>query len=319
MLLLAVTLALVGPGIGGRGMRGEASTAPLPGPPAVGDCLLREPAALPTGPALAVPEVASDGGVTDSATLPAVSVASLGTAPGGCAGTVLGEVVAVLTDRAAVTEALTRSSGAERDARCRAAAVDYVGLRTVDGTARLRGAPPDQAALDWSPALPITTRWVGPDRLRRQAGQLWMACVLTPASAQRYRGTVRGTMGAGVPPSAYGLCWPTVDLAAVPRPVDCAGPHRGQLIATASLAEPASADFAAVLASCRDVTARLMLRDDPEGSGDLVVRTDPAEPPPTRRFTQGPITVACFVASADGRELDETLLGLGESAVRYAG
>ncbi|GAA2019712.1 hypothetical protein JL107_17815 [Nakamurella flavida] len=146
-----------------------------------------------------------------------------------------------------------------------------------------------------------------------------MACVLTPASAAPYRGTVRATLGAGVPPSAYGLCWPTVDLAGLPRAVDCGGPHRGQLMATGSLAEPAAADFAAVLASCRAVTARLLLRGDPEGSGDLVVRTDPAEPPPTRRFAQGPITVACFVSTADGRELDRTLMGIGRSAVRYTG
>ncbi|GAA2019717.1 hypothetical protein GCM10009818_36550 [Nakamurella flavida] len=147
-LLLAVTLALVGPVMGGRGVRGDAAAAPLPGPPAVGDCLLREPTETPTGPAaLVTPEAeASPAQATNNATLPAVGVTSFGSpSTGGCAGGQLGEVVAVITDRAAVTGALTRSSGADRDARCRAAAVDYVGLRTVDGVARCRTPRPSRS------------------------------------------------------------------------------------------------------------------------------------------------------------------------------
>ena len=326
-LLLAVTLALVGPGIGGRGVRGEAGAAVLPGAPAVGDCLLRTPVDPSVAPGLLMPAVDPViAELTDSATLPAVTVPAFGAAAAGrCTGPVLGEVVEVLTDRDAVTVALTQTSGADRDARCRDAAVEYVGLRSADpatseaGATRLPGPAADASPLEWSPALPIEARWVGPDRLRRQVGQLWMACVLTPDSEQPYRGTARATFGTGAPPPALGLCWPVGDLDSLPRAVDCAGPHRGQLMAVGSLPEPDRADFTAVHRSCREVVSRLMLRADPEASGDLVVRTDPAEPPPTRRFTQGPVTVACFVASADGRELDGSVMGLGESAVRYAG
>ena len=58
-----------------------------------------------------------------------------------------------------------------------------------------------------------------------------------------------------------------------------------------------------------------MRRSDPTGGGALVIKTSPERI--TFRSVARPVNVLCYVSSA-GRELDDTVVGLGERPIPFA-
>lgn len=190
MVVLAAVIiaAVVGPPALGFGPRvvGSAVRAPIPGPPAVGDCLTSPP--TPAG-----------SGLTTGIAIGAAPVAS-------CAGEGphFGEIVSV-TDgsRGRPTGVGVRPAVPDPNA-CRSPVRDYLGW-TAD---------------PWDPVQLSAVTLLGPDTAQIGDGQRWLACALV-TGAHGYPGSVRDGFGRAA--DLYGRCQDT--RAGIRSRVPCHDPH----------------------------------------------------------------------------------------------
>ena len=213
MLLAVLSVAVVAlPQVVGGRVGGTAQIGTLiPGPPAVGDCLLQ-------------PVRAADAAVNSRLQYPPVST-------GPCSDRRYGEVVAVI-DSAKVARGTVSSSGTDDP--------NIVGC--INAAARYLGGPA-QFALGggWQPVTGTYTLAAGPTPQQRAVKQNWIACIeyLDPDGPRRpraddYRKTAKLALSKNSPPpAAFSTCLhATVGID--PDIVDCYRPHPAELFATAS-------------------------------------------------------------------------------------
>ena len=177
---------------------GSAQTAPVPGPPAVGDCVLD---ALP-GPGPGTTVTASSDG-----TVPAYPAQQIRP----CTAARYGEIVSVIaTPQPAVVKRdfdSTYLDDPNRDS-CVAAAVQYVGMTT------------QLIQRFWRPFLQVTFALSNPSPRQEAAGQHWAACIVAPQpsdsatdtrSAQQYGRSIRDALHTGAQRDQLGSCTTTAD------------------------------------------------------------------------------------------------------------
>lgn len=293
---LLVLLTFVGAAVissaTGTGVAGSPTAVALPDPPAVGDCLLAEPA---EGPA-AVPPIGS----------PAPAFGPCGAAFGS-ANESAGEVVTV---RALIG---TDRSTASDSAGCRSSALEYAGLRARGDAFTVPGTPADDP-IQWKYSFDVRTTWV--TQVPSQPGaSTWAACVARPARGAAGPGRLIDAFSAGTLPGAYGTCWQSVDLTAAVEMVGCDEPHVAELIALGRGARDVPLDAEQVRQSCLTQAAVVLRRADPTVGGELTVRTQP-DRIPSGRIGLSP---ACFITASDGRLMVGSLVGLGSMPVIFAG
>lgn len=280
LVLLSFIGAAVMSSVAGPGVAGTPQAVELPGPPAVGDCLLADPH-------------------RDSATVP-----RFGPCRAGGMGS-LGEVVAIRT-----------LNGAERTAEstdCRSSALTYAGLRPEGDAFAVPGAPVDDP-IQWRYSVDVRTTWITQITAQPGAGS-WAACVARPNAGASGPGRLADAFGGGALPGAYGTCWQSDDLSAAALMVDCDEPHVAELIALGRAVSDGPIDPAEVRSSCLAQAAIVLRRADPTVGGTLAIRIDPDDLS-TIRVRSNP---ACFVTATDGRLIVGSLVGLGSGTVTWAG
>ena len=70
-------------------------------------------------------------------------------------------------------------------------------------------------------------------------------------------------------------------------------------------------------AACRDITTALMRTELPVQAGELVTVIDVTDGDDTT--PNAPLTVGCFAAATGQRQLDGSVIGLGDRPVPFAG
>lgn len=274
--------ALVLPGIAGTRLTGAAQRAPIPGPPSVGFCLSATPA--------------GNGGPFDS---PKMRVLTGPVGP--CDDANFGEVVSVQdvetfrgssTDRMAVLD----------PAACELPAAQYLGWA---GPAP--GAAPAEAA-GWLPVALQNLVLFGPGDAQYSVGQRWISCVLLPGLTP-YPGSVRGTEP-GPAVDAFGTCRAGANNTASPH-VPCSEPHVSEVVGVGSVE---SDQVPELVKACRELFSREARLSDPTAGGALSIWVEAGgsfgDPP--QGGNAGSTPGRCTVSATGGRQLDASLLGVGD-------
>ncbi len=290
VLLTLVGVAVVSSATGIR-LAGTPIAVALPGPPAVGDCVL----AGSTGPVA----------VTGSTSSPGQSFGPCSTAGVGVIAGSLGEVVAV---RTATRDRSVSTSPAD----CRPSALEYAGLRPSGDAWTVPGAPVDDP-IRWTYSVDVETTWVMQVPSRPEASS-WAACVARPAAAVAGPGRLVNAFGGGALPGAYGTCWQSDDLSAGVQMVDCDEPHVAELIALGRTVGSLPVDADRARQSCVGQAAIVLRRADPTVDGTLSIRLHPAR----ARNGRLELSPACFITAADDRRIVGSLVGLGPAPVKFS-
>ena len=312
-LLVMVVLcgAIVAPMLGGQRLGGVASPIHLPDPPQVGSCLLY-PLASSAGDVL-TEGTAVDAGYrpdTPEPTDPQPDAAKAVFGP--CGGQVAGEVVQILQASGDVTA--RRAETARSDGDCRAATFDYTGLLSLSRQIDRSGASP--GAVRWVPAVNLRHVWIQPEPLQRAVGRTWLACVVTPTRPVRYTGSLAAAFAGGSLPSPFGVCWDEPDVSTAMTVVDCAQPHRSELVSVGVVADNFATNATDISGSCVRLASRVVGRNDPTADGTLRVALDPEQL--AQRLHDGmTVDVTCFVTANAGRRLAGTLVGLGDRPIPF--
>ncbi|HET9647937.1 MAG TPA: hypothetical protein VFP34_06865 [Microlunatus sp.] len=293
LLLFAFVGAAVVSSAAGRGLAGAPVVIDLPGPPAVGDCLLTPPH--------------QDSLTGGSATPDFPGFGPCGTAGVGPVVGTIGEVVAVRTLSGA-----DRTVAADSDG-CRSSALTYAGLRPHGDAFAVPGTPADDP-IQWRYSVDVRTTWVTQVPSLPEASS-WAACVAHPTAAVSGPGRLANAFGGGTLPGAYGTCWQSDDLSAAAQIVDCNEPHVAELIALGRAVNDGTLDPEEVRRSCVNQAAIVLRRADPTIGGTLAIRIDP-DTLPASRIRSNP---ACYVTPADERRIIGSLVGLGPMPVTFAG
>ena len=306
LIVISVVLVLVGV-IAGHRMQlvaGSAQAAPVPQPPAVGDCVV-DP--IPVGVVL----TAGSGGTVPS--YPAQHIEP-------CNGLRYGDVAAVIPSPAP-TVAAPRSDGSTllTDPNldgCLPSAQRFLGIVTAT-----------PAFGYWFPSLRTTLSLAGPSARQRAAGQHWAACVVAPSftdgsgvpSSRRYGGSIHHALHTGVLRDQLGNCASSIDWLGGGFG-DCARPHLLELLAYGrSGARPV--DRSQVASTCRQLVGRFTGMPDLTAGGalsvlihahddDLIAITTAKIPPNAN--------LACGIASTGTRILGGSLIALGRQPVPWA-
>lgn len=309
-LLLVVMVAvaalaaaqLLHPPVAGSAVRGT-----VPGPPAVGDCLL-DPTALGQG----------------GSTPPAAAHPWLRTGP--CQGRRFGEVAAVLTAGDLPTPSAPSESGSgsgsgdltvsDRYSRpCWAAVTGWLGLPTP-------GGPPIKDR--WEPD-PLIAGVVlsGPSQIQRAAGQDWVACIAAgkdsagagpgivddSSDAMGYDTTARDTFDPGPPLPIFASCYLRAEHAGDYEVVVCATAHPVELLESMVSDRPVTDQDRR---GCRAVARQLTGMPDPTAGGKLSTIVDDAQAP------GGPHFLSCLMVTVGAHQLTGPLLGLKDGPVPLA-
>ena len=301
VLVIALTLlaAVIVPNIGARAVRGFPVAAQIPGPPAVGDCLLTA-LSLMTGP---------DG-----------TFGGIDPALGPCSGSRFGEVVLVHDAGTLAAFAPGDRITNPQDDSCYSATQVFLGLPDplVDSAPQFSY---------WFPADGGATMELAPTDLQRAAGHTWTACVVLAIDDQArslpYPTSARDAFSTGTPPAAFASCTDIADIAAFQR-VDCDTPHRIEVFGYSGDLQGATAP--SLNQTCTDLVTRQTRMPDPTAGGTLQIRPalghydqDGVLHVGLRESPGGFADVAiCRVIAPDDRPLAGTLLGLGERPVPWA-
>lgn len=290
LVLFAFVGAAVMSSAAGPGLAGSPTIADLPGPPAVGECLLAD--------------VHRDPKVLRQSTLGTPDFGPCGTVGAGSG--VVGEVVAVRALAGA-----DRATGADSNG-CRSAALAYAGLRPSGDAFVVPGTPADDP-IRWSYSVDVRTTWVRQVPSAPTASN-WAACVAYPSAAGSGSGRLAAAFEGGALPGVYGTCWQSDDLSAAVQMVDCSEPHVTELIALGRAVVDGPLDPDLVRQSCLAQAAIVLRRADPTVGGALSVRSRP-DHLSNVRIRSSP---ACFISAADGRLIVGSLVGLGSTPIPFA-
>lgn len=256
LLVLAVLLAAaIMPNFVAKRLPGTAVIGPVPGAPAVGDCLL---------------EPTHDDGWRIADQKPVYSALKLGP----CAGKRYGEVVAVFSTGLRVGVVRSTDSGGDvsivdpNELACANAVATYVGSKALGGS---------NVANQWTLAFGFSSGAAAPDDLQVRFGQKWLACIAfatgdiatdTDAKTVGYLGSVRNSFSTGKLPAVLGSCLST---ATAIRPISCFQPHGAELFGSIST-NPARTTPALLNASCRAVVVKYTGMPDPTDGGRLGIQ-----------------------------------------------
>ena len=307
LILLAVLAVAMLPGIIGRQQAGRPMVGVVPGPPLVGDCLT-------------MPE--ADGWM--QVQRPGYAAQSISP----CTGTRYGEVVAIVTDRRP-TQPAEPTIGTPSDGSaltddpdygaCSDAVWNYLGIGLTDGTPVL--------STYWTPLNFVGVAPAGPTLLQHAFGQRWVACVLflndLDGHSVAYRGSARSGFASSTLPAAFALCLDSTVLSDA-QPVACERPHRAELFGAAETARPGLTQ-ALLDTSCRQLVHRLTGMPDPTAAGGLLVTALAQHGDLDTRVSGlgGPTDESgqayCLALAPASRTIARSLLGLGSSAVPWAG
>ena len=301
---MSVILAVLAPQAT-RPVAGTPQAAVIPGPPAVGDCLLER--------------ISLRNGYETSTgfTVPSARVQP-------CTGARFGEVVAV-----AEAQGVTRPQRLER---CGQAARSYLGVGTASAQPAAQAGQPGRTVDDpWAPSVRAGLVLAGPDQRQRAAGQDWVACVVDvtvpgggsgPGDApDTYDGSARGGYDGGRLPSAFAFCRSgpdVIDAADIP----CTQDHPVEVLASTFDVAPTAA--ATLQDTCDALAARLTRMPDPMAGGRLrtVMSSGYVAPDGTVHIgadADGHVSLAqCLIAVVGPGSLNGTLIGLGDAPVPWA-
>lgn len=245
LLVVAVTAAaLVAAQVSHAPVAGYPAREPIPGPPAVGDCLLD-------------PTSTQQHSQGDGLVYPWLRT-------GPCRGRRFGEVAGVLTKQDLLQPpASTSPNNDPYSAPCRAAVAGWLRMPTPGGVPVFGRWAPD--------LLAVATVLSGPSQLQRRSGQDWLACIAAAGgggpggtATAGYGATARDTFGGpGLPLPVFAYCMPTVNNFAM---VHCSSPHSAERFgSTLSDHGPTETDRL----DCQALVQRLTGMTDPTASGLL--------------------------------------------------
>lgn len=304
LVLLTLICAVVVPDLLGRNVNGTAVAVRIPGPPAVGACVVTTPSKSF--------QTSSDGYLV----LPALTF-------GSCQGPHFGEVTAVLQNvgRQRGTPSVTPDAqGGQVWTTCPDAENGYVGLTGyLDGT----------AGGGWYPVLNSTSIFGGPDRRQQAVGQDWAACVLVMRSigsndAISYAGSARNSVTGGRLPDNFGVC--SQDPTVFGDQVVCTSPHRFQLLARFDLTRDRATQTQR-LVTCHTLATGLTRMPDLTAGGRLTlsITTDRFDQNGRASTDRGPLhpgesgTSTCALGTVGDARLSGSLLGLGSQPIPIVG
>lgn len=244
-LVVLSVLAVTAVGASRRTFGGTATAAPVPPPPAIGDCLLDQPTGVSWDDSWG-----QGFGTAPSDDPPAAAEI------GPCAGLRFGEIVQLDPAASTVDGQLSRWSECDRQAAL------YLGSPR----------PTDDPDAVWQPTIMIRTGFVWPSRRQRAAGQTWAACVVTlPPDDFAQSATLpvdhplRGGWTVAEVRNRMGTCGRDFQT-----PAPCGQPHRLETLAFADLESPALTQEQ-LDQGCRDQVAIQTRMPDPAAGGSLTV------------------------------------------------
>ena len=301
VLVVAIT-ALVIAQVAHPPLPGRATRGPVPGPPAVGDCLLD-------------PDGLSQGQTAE----PAATYPWLRTGP--CAGRRFGEVAAVLTDYDLAPAPVPSKGGVGGDGGdvrvsdpyrrpCWAAVNAWLGLPAPGGVAVVDRWAPDPLLAD--------VVLSGPSRVQRAAGQDWVACIaagkdwagarsgISSHETAAYDTTARGTFDPGPPLPMFASCYLHTQNSADWELVVCTTPHPVEVLESMVSDHPVTDQDRR---GCQAVARQLTAMPDPTAGGKLRTVVDDARAPDGQHF------LACLMVTVGAARLTGPLLGLRDGPV----
>ncbi|HEY5877462.1 MAG TPA: hypothetical protein VIU11_01040 [Nakamurella sp.] len=285
IVLTVVGVAATSPAIGDR-LAGTPIAVRFPGPPTIGECLLADDIEDARSTIRANPPVARFGP---------------------CGPTGRGEVVAVRA-----TTPTERSARSDSPADCRGAALSYAGLQSRDDSYVAPGAPQDDS-IDWTYSIAVRTHWV-PQVPSLPSASTWIACVANPEGTVTGSGRLANAFDGGALPGDFGTCWQSDDVGAGMDMVNCNEPHLAELIAMGRKAGDPPMERQQILSSCTGQAGVALRRGDPTAGGTLAVAISPDRSSTNRR----PLSLTCFITSADHRRIVGSVVGIGAGQVRFA-
>ncbi len=307
VLLLVTVVANAHPAL----TAGTPQAVHVPGPPAVGDCVL-DPLVVAIGSGL--PATLDVGDM-----VPPVYPLQQ-TRP--CTGARYGEVVAVLAQpgRAVVRGEVGGAPYVDdpNSDTCALQTSNYLGIgKQSDG---------------WEPALMVTSTLAGPSRLQKAAGQHWAVCIAAPQllygfesgpatpSQQRYSATIRDAMHTGRERDHLGNCLGELHETGFGDIVSCSRPHEFEVLAAGD-SGPKVIDRDRLEQRCRQVVGTFTGMPDPTAGGALTPRIIVqfgSSTIVTGSQIPADSAVTCGVAPTGTRRLNGSLLALGRQPIPWA-
>jgi hypothetical protein len=240
---------------------------------------------------------------------------------GSCTGQVFGEIVSTGSDAGSTNPRSTNPgpanpSSERRAGRCSRAVAAFAGLDPTSPRPTIPGTPRFEH-ITWAPTPGFDPYLVVPGDEEGGTGRTWTRCLVAPIVHRSYEGTVAQAFQTGEMPGQFGLCWGGTDLDRVVDLIPCDEPHAAELLATAFVDDRSLVTRDDYQRTCGQIAALIMRTDVPIIGGELTAVIDPVtshgESLPT-----SPQTVGCFVASADERLLDQTVIALADRPVPFA-
>jgi len=301
---VAVVLVAVVAGLRPHLVTGSAQAVPVPGPPAVGDCVLD-----PLGPPAEFNVIAASGGTVP--VYPAQQIRP-------CTGTRYGEITAVIpVPRPTVVKVGERGGRYLDDPNqnsCDPKATQYVGMTT-------------QPILRfWQTFLKINSALSRPSPRQQAAGQRWAACIVTLSPSDplsptpRYGSSIRDALRTGEQRDQLGNCTAALDWNGDIVSGGCRQPHALEILAGGdSGAHPVTR--AQVELSCQQLVRQLTAMPDPTAAGALSIQIhieDGSSIAITTPQVPAHSYLACGIATTGSRKLRGSLLALGRQPIPWA-
>ena len=299
IIVLVAVAAIAIPSAGGKQISGTARPAPIPGPPAVAQCL-------------DAPEL--DGAQQK----PGALYRPLTVGP--CGKRVYGEVTAVIGDRRSPQSAPPTIQPPDDGSTV---TDDPNELPCFDATNRYLGLTVGADHIPmifsyWRPSGLASFSLTGPTLRQRAAGQRWVACVVSTRdwdrNAASYEGTLKNAFALGTLPPAVAVCLDTANLLSA-EPASCDKPHYVEVFGVADTARPGLTQRS-LDDSCLRLAARMTGMSDPTAHGQIRVRAAAVH-----GETGTPVTglgsptddngyAACMAVTPTTHQLQHTLLAL---------
>ena len=292
---------------------GAGQAAPIPDPPAVGDCVL-DPVAdkSPMGTTI----TASSGG-----TVPVYTAQQTKR----CTGARYGEVTAVIsTPKPAVVRGDDTTGRYLDDPNydaCLVTSIQYQGI-TIQPIQRF-----------WQAHLQTSFTLSAPSPRQKAAGQHWAACivavrspgsVLKPTSqisfAPRYDGSLRNALQTGQQLDRLGNCMPTVDWDGQIMVDGCSQPHALEILAYGNSGDGPVSRTQLEL-TCRQAIRHLTAMPDPTAAGALRIQLhveDNASASIISPQVPAHSNLECGITTADTRKLHGSLIALRQRRIPWA-
>ncbi len=302
---VAVVLVAVVAGLRPHLVTGAAQAAPVPGPPAVGDCVL--------DPVPGPPEDVNVNNTDYDGTVPVYPAQRIRS----CTAARYGEITAVI--RAPKPTVFKGEIGARylddpNQDICFPAAAQYVGMTTR----------PIQGF--WQTSLQINSALSRPSRRQQAAGQRWAACIVTLSQSDpmsptpRYGSSIRDALRTGEQRDQLGNCTAALtwngDLA-----IDgCRQPHALEILASGDSGDH-PVTRVQIEATCQQLVRQLTAIPDPTAAGALSIQIH-IEDNSIAAITTSPVSahssLVCGIATTGNRKLRGSLLALGRQPIPWA-